>query len=202
MMAGGANTINMWFDRDIDTKMARTQQRPIPAGRIPANAALLFGITLGITAFVLFWTFVHPLSAWLALAGLLFYVFVYTVWLKRTSPQNIVDRRSGRRVPAAGGLGGDDAPPRPGRDLPLCHHLLLDTAPLLGARPQQAARLRCGRRPDDAQRARGAGDQAPDAALHPHADPVDDHAGAPGRDRDLLRTCGRAPRVPASCSSA
>ena len=90
LMAGGANTINMWFDRDIDTKMARTQQRPIPSGRIPANAALLFGITLGAVSFVLFWAFVHPLSAWLALAGLLFYVFVYTVWLKRTSPQNIV----------------------------------------------------------------------------------------------------------------
>ncbi len=90
LMAGGANTINMWFDRDIDTKMARTQQRPIPAGRISANAALLFGITLGASAFALFWTFVDPLSAWLALAGLLFYVFVYTVWLKRTSPQNIV----------------------------------------------------------------------------------------------------------------
>ena len=89
-MAGGANTINMWFDRDIDTKMARTRPRPIPAGRIPAGAALLFGITLGATSFALFWTFVNPLSAWLALAGLLFYVFVYTVWLKRTSPQNIV----------------------------------------------------------------------------------------------------------------
>ncbi len=90
LMAGGANTINMWFDRDIDTEMARTQQRPIPSGRIPANAALLFGIALGTVSFVLFWVFVDPLSAWLALAGLLFYVFVYTIWLKRTSPQNIV----------------------------------------------------------------------------------------------------------------
>jgi protoheme IX farnesyltransferase len=90
LMAGGANTINMWFDRDIDTRMSRTKSRPIPTGRIPANAGLLFGITLGATAFMLFWTFVNPLSAWLALSGLLFYVFIYTVWLKRTSPQNIV----------------------------------------------------------------------------------------------------------------
>jgi protoheme IX farnesyltransferase len=90
LMAGGANTINMWFDRDIDTKMVRTRQRPIPAGRIPAPMALVFGITLGAVAFVVFWKMVNPLSAWLALAGLITYVFVYTIWLKRTSPQNIV----------------------------------------------------------------------------------------------------------------
>ena len=90
LMAGGANAINMWFDRDIDDKMARTRLRPIPAGRIPAGAALVFGLTLGAVAFSLFWRFVNPLSAWLALSGLAFYVLVYTVWLKRLSPQNIV----------------------------------------------------------------------------------------------------------------
>jgi protoheme IX farnesyltransferase len=90
LMAGGANAINMWFDRDIDHAMSRTRSRPIPSGRMPAGAALLFGVTLGGLAFALFWTFVNPLSAWLALAGLLFYVFVYTVWLKRTTPLNIV----------------------------------------------------------------------------------------------------------------
>jgi protoheme IX farnesyltransferase len=80
----------MWFDRDIDTAMSRTRLRPVPSGRIPAGAALLFGITLGVIAFALFWRFVNPLSAWLALGGLLFYVLVYTVWLKRSTPQNIV----------------------------------------------------------------------------------------------------------------
>ncbi len=90
LMAGGANAINMWFDRDIDQSMGRTRLRPIPAGRIPPGAALLFGVTLGAVAFALFWTFVNPLSAWLALAGLLFYVLIYTVWLKRSTPQNIV----------------------------------------------------------------------------------------------------------------
>ena len=90
LMAGGANTINMWFDRDIDTRMARTRLRPIPAGRIAPTFGLGFGIGLGFLAFALFWYRVNPLSAWLALAGLLFYVFVYTVWLKRSSPQNIV----------------------------------------------------------------------------------------------------------------
>jgi protoheme IX farnesyltransferase len=90
LMAGGANAINMWFDRDIDDKMSRTRLRPIPAGRIPAIPGLAFGIALGLMAFAIFWYRVNPLSAWLALGGLLFYVFVYTIWLKRTSPQNIV----------------------------------------------------------------------------------------------------------------
>jgi protoheme IX farnesyltransferase len=90
LMAGGANVINMWFDRDIDDKMSRTRLRPIPAGRIPATLGLAFGITLGLVAFAIFWYRVNSLSAWLALGGLLFYVLVYTIWLKRTSPQNIV----------------------------------------------------------------------------------------------------------------
>ncbi len=90
LMAGGANAINMWFDRDIDDRMARTRLRPIPAGRITATAALAFGMGIALLAFLIFWSFVNPLSAWLALAGLLFYVMIYTVWLKRSSPQNIV----------------------------------------------------------------------------------------------------------------
>ncbi|MGE0442688.1 MAG: heme o synthase [Gemmatimonadales bacterium] len=90
LMAGGANAVNMWFDRDIDGRMVRTRTRPIPAGRIPPGAALLFGIALGAVAFVVFWTRVNPLSAWLALGGFLFYVGVYTIWLKRSTPQNIV----------------------------------------------------------------------------------------------------------------
>jgi heme o synthase len=89
-MAGGANAINMWFDRDIDSKMSRTRLRPIPAGRISPLAGLALGIGLGVAAFAIFWYRVNPLSGWLALGGLLFYVFVYTIWLKRTSPQNIV----------------------------------------------------------------------------------------------------------------
>jgi protoheme IX farnesyltransferase len=90
LMAGGANAINMWFDRDIDLRMARTRLRPIPAGRISAGFGLAFGVGLGLVAFAVFWYRVNHLSAWLALAGLLFYVFIYTVWLKRSSPQNIV----------------------------------------------------------------------------------------------------------------
>ncbi len=90
LMAGGANAINMWFDRDIDSTMSRTRLRPIPSGRISPATGLVFGIALGAAAFAVFRYLVNPLSAWLALGGLLFYVFIYTIWLKRTSPQNIV----------------------------------------------------------------------------------------------------------------
>ena len=90
LMAGGANAINMWFDRDVDTAMGRTRSRPVAAGRIAPALALVFGLTLGAVAFALLWRFANPLAAWLALAGLLFYVFIYTLWLKRSTPQNIV----------------------------------------------------------------------------------------------------------------
>ena len=90
LMAGGANAVNMWFDRDIDQTMARTKTRPIASGRVSPAAGLVFGLGLGAAAFILFWNFVNHLSAWLALAGFGFYVLVYTLWLKRTTPQNIV----------------------------------------------------------------------------------------------------------------
>ena len=90
LAAGGANTINMWFDRDIDKTMRRTCARPIPSGRISPAQALTFGVAQGAAAFVLLATTVNVLSATLAIAALLFYVCVYTMWLKRTSSQNIV----------------------------------------------------------------------------------------------------------------
>jgi heme o synthase len=90
LAAGGANTINMWFDRDIDQEMRRTCSRPIPSGRIEAHHALIFGIVLETLSFAVLATFANLLSATLALSALLFYVLVYTMWLKRTSMQNIV----------------------------------------------------------------------------------------------------------------
>ncbi len=90
LMAGGANAINMWFDRDIDTRMTRTRLRPIPSGRIAPGVGLAFGIGLAAIAFAVFYRLVNPLSAWLALGGLLFYVVIYTMWLKRSTAQNIV----------------------------------------------------------------------------------------------------------------
>ena len=90
LMAGGANAINMYIDRDIDAHMPRTKLRPIPSGRMSPGHVLAFGITLGAASFAVYALLVNLLSAILAMAGLLYYVFVYTRWLKRTSPQNIV----------------------------------------------------------------------------------------------------------------
>jgi protoheme IX farnesyltransferase len=90
LMAGGANAINMFMDRDIDSHMGRTRYRPIPSGRMSPGHGLGFGVTLAVSSFLLFTFAVNLLAAVLALAGLLYYVFIYTRWLKRTSPQNIV----------------------------------------------------------------------------------------------------------------
>jgi heme o synthase len=90
LAASGANAINCWFDRDIDLTMGRTRSRPLPAGRIEPRQALAFGVILGVASFALLSTTVNLLSAVLALAALLFYVLVYTMWLKRSSMQNIV----------------------------------------------------------------------------------------------------------------
>ncbi len=88
--AAGANVINCWYDRDIDAVMRRTRGRPIVTGAIPAPHALIFGIALGAGAFLFLWATTTFAAATLALTALLFYVFVYTVWLKRRTPQNIV----------------------------------------------------------------------------------------------------------------
>ena len=90
MAAGSANCINCYIDRDIDLIMGRTQRRSLPSGRVEPRQALVFGIILGIAAFIIFTAFVNLLSAVLACSAILFYVFVYTLGLKRTSTQNIV----------------------------------------------------------------------------------------------------------------
>ncbi len=90
MSAGGAGAVNHWFDRDIDAKMRRTASRPIPSGRVSPGAALVFGFTLAALSFVLMSLTINVLAASLALGGFVGYVGVYTVWLKRRTPQNIV----------------------------------------------------------------------------------------------------------------
>jgi heme o synthase len=90
LMAGGANAVNMYIDRDIDDRMARTRLRPIPSGRMRAEAVLAFGILCATTATFLLAHVANVLTAALALGGFYTYVFVYTRWLKRSSPQNIV----------------------------------------------------------------------------------------------------------------
>ncbi len=88
--AGAAGAINMWYDRDIDQHMRRTQRRPIPAGRMDARNALWFGLALGVMSVAAMALWVNAISAVLLAVTILYYVFVYTVWLKRRTPQNIV----------------------------------------------------------------------------------------------------------------
>jgi protoheme IX farnesyltransferase len=90
LSAGGAGAVNHWFDRDIDASMGRTANRPVPAGRVSPPAALTFGCVLAALSFVELSLTVNVLAASLSFAGFLGYVFVYTVWLKRRTPQNIV----------------------------------------------------------------------------------------------------------------
>src|SRR4051794_2674531 len=90
LMAGGANAVNMYMDRDIDDRMARTRLRPIPSGRMHPREVLAFGVLLSTTATYLFAAAANVLTAALALAGFYFYVFIYTRWLKRSTPHNIV----------------------------------------------------------------------------------------------------------------
>lgn len=90
LSAGGAGAVNHYFDRDIDAQMRRTASRPIPAGRVAPRAALAFGCALAALSFIQLTLTVNVLAASLALAGFVGYVGVYTIWLKRRTPQNIV----------------------------------------------------------------------------------------------------------------
>jgi protoheme IX farnesyltransferase len=99
LAAGSANAINCYWDRDIDQVMVRTRNRALPAQRVPERQALVFGIALAAVAMMVFTRFVNVLSALLALGAILFYVFVYTMWLKRTTPQNIVIGGAAGAVP-------------------------------------------------------------------------------------------------------
>jgi protoheme IX farnesyltransferase len=113
LSAGGAGAINHAIDRDIDRAMARTADRPVASGRVSAAAATAFGLGLGTASFLLLALAVNPLAAALSLSGLLGYVCVYTLWLKRTTPQNIVIGGAAGAVPplvawaaVTGGLDG------------------------------------------------------------------------------------------------
>jgi protoheme IX farnesyltransferase len=99
LAAGGANAINMYVDRDIDGIMHRTRNRPLVTGAIHPRNGLIFALALEVVAFAELWAFVNLLSAVLATSATLFYVFVYTLWLKRTSSQNIVIGGAAGAVP-------------------------------------------------------------------------------------------------------
>jgi heme o synthase len=99
LSAGGAGAINHALDRDIDRVMKRTADRPVASGRVSARAAIVYGVLLGCASFALLALAVNPLAAALALSGLLGYVLVYTLWLKRSTPQNIVIGGAAGAVP-------------------------------------------------------------------------------------------------------
>jgi protoheme IX farnesyltransferase len=90
LSAGGSAAINMWYDRDIDVIMERTSKRPIPAGQIDPASVFWFGISLGILSIVIAYFFVNPLTCLLNAVGYIYYAVVYTMWLKRRTPLNIV----------------------------------------------------------------------------------------------------------------
>ena len=89
LAAGGSNAINMVYDRDIDPGMSRTRTRPIPNGWISPRHSLIFGISIALIGSAVFLPF-HWKAAFWSMFSVLFYVFVYTIWLKRRTPQNIV----------------------------------------------------------------------------------------------------------------
>jgi protoheme IX farnesyltransferase len=99
LSAGGAGAVNHWFDRDIDAQMTRTASRPIPAGRVSPRSALTFGCVLAALSLLELSLAVNPLAAALSFSGFLGYVLVYTVWLKRRTPQNIVIGGAAGAVP-------------------------------------------------------------------------------------------------------
>jgi heme o synthase len=113
LSAGGAGAVNHAYDRDIDARMARTANRPVPAGRVSARAATAFGFVLAALSLIELSVWVNPLAAALSFCGFVGYTLVYTVWLKRRTPQNIVIGGAAGAVPplvgwaaTTGGLDG------------------------------------------------------------------------------------------------
>ena len=142
LTSGGANALNQWFDRDIDALMYRTRNRPIPQGRVTARQALLFGSTLVAVGGVQLALTVNLLSAGLALGAVAFYVLVYTIWLKRRTPQNIVIGGAAGSVPPLVGWGCGTERPGSYAAAPLPDHLPLDATSLLGLGTTLQGRLR------------------------------------------------------------
>jgi heme o synthase len=99
LAAASAGSLNCAWDADIDRVMKRTQSRPIPTGRISIRSAILFALATGVLSFLIFYVLVNPLAAWLALAGNVYYVVIYTMWLKRITPLNIVVGGAAGSVP-------------------------------------------------------------------------------------------------------
>ena len=167
--AGAAGAINMWYERDIDAVMRRTALRPLPAGRMLPGEALGFGVVLAVGSVLVMALAINWVAAGLLALTIGFYVFVYTIWLKRRTPQNIVIGGAAGAFPPLIGWAAVDWRPRLGGDRAVRDHLFLDPAAFLGAVAVSRRRLCQGRRADAAGGRRSARNQAPDAALYPGA---------------------------------
>ena len=204
LSAGGAGAVNHWFDRDIDAQMARTANRPVPAGRIAPAAALWFGIVAG-------GALVRPAVAdrqraeRVARALRLPRLRVRLHGLAQApQPAEHRHRRRRRRRPAARRLGRGDRLARPDRAVPVRDRLLLDAAALLGAVAADEGRVRARGRADDAGRPRRDRDPAPDRPLHLPARGADAAAGrcsaSSGRSTPRRRSRSAAPSSSSRCA--
>ncbi len=150
--AGASGAINMWYDRDIDAIMRRTASRPLPAGRMMPGEALGFGVVLAVGSVAVMGLAVNWVAAQLLALTIAFYVFVYTMWLKRRTPQNIVIGGAAGALAAADRLGRGDRRCRLGRGRAVRDHLFLDAAAFLGAVAVPRRGVRRRRHPDAAGR--------------------------------------------------
>ena len=173
LAAGGANAINMVVDRDIDRLMERTKNRPLVTGLVQPRGALIFALSLEVAAFAVLWAGANLLSAVLALSATLFYVFVYTLWLKRTS-------RRGRGGSGPGRLGGGPEFAGLGAISPVHRHFPVDPTPFLGSGHPPRRRLPSGPGAHAPERGPHGRDRAAHGGLH----------GGPGRGHDRPRTRG------------
>jgi hypothetical protein len=169
--AGAAGALNMWYDADIDAAMARTAARPVPRGLVSPEEARSFGAVLAVGAVLCLGLMANWLAAALLALTIGFYVFVYTMWLKRTTPQNIVIGGAAGAVPpmigwasATGGISVES--------FALPHHLHVDAAAFLGARAAPNPRLRESRRAYAAGGRRPRRHQAADPDLQPYPRPT------------------------------
>ena len=192
--AGAAGALNMWYDADIDALMARTAARPIPAGRIAPGEALAFGLTLAAGSVVVLGLLVNVAAAALLALTIVFYVVVYTMWLKRSTPQNIVIGGAAGALPPVIGWAAATGSLAVEPLVALPHHLLLDAAAFLGAvavsRRQDYARAGIPMLPVVAGEARNA---AADPALFAHPGAARRRALAARLRRSRFTASSRSP---------
>ena len=146
--AGAAGVLNMWYDADIDAVMTRTAMRPIPRGKVSRFEALVFGLVLGGFAVVVLALATNLTAAALLACTILFYIVVYTAWLKRATRQNIVIGGAAGALPPVIGWAAGNRRSRARAACAVPHYLPLDAAPFLGSRAQSYRRLCACRRAD------------------------------------------------------